>query len=566
MARDLFAQQSGRNLFSQDPPTPSVATSKEEVALKEPSLADRAIGAGEAALAIATGVPAQLASGYAGLAGSIDGLEEGAKAVDRVQSLAYTPKTDEGVEALEAVGDAAGFVGESISRVPAGLKGLFDLATGKGLDQAVDSINEIKEQGAASMLGDYVADTTGSPELATAVSMAPEIAATIIPAFKIKGAKNRALMQAVEANSPKTIDYIVKGSKAVKSKAVKEARKSGVLDDATTLMIKGADTSDKKAALNMIETAKKSLIDKKSQYIDRTYDEAGSALKGRIDILDKTINDYGKRIGDVTRNMTQTVDMDTPINNFTKSLYEDLGVRFSQKGGRFSPVFKGSAIEDNGQAKRAISILVERIQSPKIDNASYNHNLKKYIDEKVTYGKDVEGIKGKTERALKAFRSDINNTLQDAVPEYRELNQVYSRASDLKGSIKDSIGSKVNLKDKKALGTAARALGNNTQKRGNMINTLNDIESFTDDMKIKTDGDVLTQFIVADELDNLLGGQAKTGFKGQISEGVSAAVDAATGNTPSGIISKAGRLISKEKDTAEKLNLYEKAIKDMINE
>lgn len=566
MARDLFAQQSGRNLFSQDPPTPSVATSKEKVALKESSLADRAIGAGEAALAIATGVPAQLASGYAGLAGSIDGLEEGAKAVDRVQSLAYTPKTDEGVEALEAVGDAAGFVGESISRIPAGLKGLFDLATGKGLDQAVDSINEIKEQGAASMLGDYVADTTGSPELATAVSMAPEIASTIIPAFKIKGARDRALMQAVEANSPKTIDYIVKGSKAVKSKAVKEARKSGVLDDATTLMIKGADASDKKAALNMIETAKKSLTDKKSQYIDRTYDEAGSALKDRIDILDKTINDYGKRIGDVTRNMTQTVDMDTPINNFTKSLYEDLGVRFSQKGGRFSPVFKGSAIEDNGQAKRAISILVERIQSPKIDNASYNHNLKKYIDEKVTYGKDVEGIKGKTERALKAFRSDINNTLQDAVPEYRELNQVYSRASDLKGSIKDSIGSKVNLKDKKALGTAARALGNNTQKRGNMINTLNDIESFTDDMKIKTDGDVLTQFIVADELDNLLGGQAKTGFKGQISEGVSAAVDAATGNTPSGIISKAGRLISKEKDTAEKLNLYEKAIKDMINE
>jgi len=523
---------------------------------QESGFLDTAAGIGEAALAIGTGIPAQVASGFSGLAGGdIPATQE---------ALTYAPRTQEGQEALQSVGEAAEFVGETISRIPAGLKGLFDLATGEDLDTAARSVEEIKTRGASKVLGDYVADVTGSPELATAVALTPELASTLVPAFKLKSMQNSAMLQAIEQGSDKALNYLARGSKAVKSKAIKKARDLGVLDDATTKLIKGSSAEDKKSVLSMIKTAKRGLTDKKAQYLDRTYDEAGKALKTRIDTLDNTLDEYGKRIGELTRNLDGDVSLDNAVTNFTNKLYDDLSVRFVQKDGKFTPSFKGSAIEDNATAKRVVSRLVERIQNPKMNNPNYAHRaLKQYIDDQVNYGKVGEGLTGKADNIVKGFRSDINQTLQEAIPKYGELNAVYSKAANLKNAISDSIGRKVNLKDSRAMGTAARALGNNTQKRGNMINALNEIEDFTKSLGKEQKGDVMTQFIIADELDNLLGGQAATGLKRQ--SGGAAAVETAQAIAePRSLVSKAGKLLSKEVDTAQKLDLYEKAVKDML--
>ena len=499
-------------------------------------LGEKAIGAAETALTAATGATGGTIGMIGGtlqqLADEIRSGEFGSyEAADRIEkranelaaALTYQPRTESGQEMTQALGEAAG-----------------SLAPLAGLAGPVSQVGQLAKAGA------------------------PRSVAQALQQANIPAIRNQSLLEAIESGSKNAANYINRGGKAVKSKALKRARDAGVIDDATSLLIKGSSPEDKKAALDMIRTAKRGLTDKKAQYLDRTYDSVGKSLKDRIKVLDSTMKDYGKRIGDLTKNMQGEVSLDDAVSNFTNKLYDDLSVRFQQTEGKFKPIFKGSAIEDNATAKRVVSRLVERIQSPKMKNPNYAHRaLKQYIDDQVTFGKTGEGLTGKADGIVKGFRADINQTLQDSIPKYGELNSVYSRAADLRNAISDSIGRKVDLGDTKALGTAARALGNNTQKRGVMTKALNDIEEFSRSVGKEPKGDVMTQFIIANELDDLLGGQARTGFKRQV--GAGEAIEAVQSMTePRGILSKAGKLLTKEMDTADRLDLYEKAVRDML--
>jgi uncharacterized protein YoxC len=502
-----------------------------------PTLGQQAIGAGETALTALTGATGgtlgMIGGTLKGLADEIRAGEFGSyEAADRIEkkanelaaALTYQPRTEAGQEMVQELGEAA-----SVLTPLAGLAG------------------------PAAQVGQL-----GK----TSVSAMPKVQ-PILSAIDIPEIRNRSMIDAINSGSKKAANYIERGGKAVNSRALKKARDIGVIDDATSVLIKGSSAEDKKAALDMIKSAKRGLTDKKAQYLDRTYDSVGSALKQRVKTLDSVMDDYGKRIGALTKNMEGEVSLDNAVSNFTNKLYDDLSVRFQQSEGKFKPIFKGSAIEDNATAKRVVSRLVERIQSPKMSNPNYAHRtLKQYIDDQVNYGKTGEGLTGKADSIVKGFRSDINKTLQDAIPKYGELNSVYSKAADLKNAISDSIGRKVNLEDPRAMGTATRALGNNTQKRGNMINAINDIEDFSRSLGKEQKGDVMTQFIIADELDKLLGGQASTGLKGQTTGVAGEAVKAVA--EPRSLISKAGKLLTREADTAEKLTAYEKAIKDML--
>lgn len=501
----------------------------------EPTLGEKAIGAGETALTAITGATGgtlgmiggtlqqlaeEIRSGDFGSYEAANRIEQ--RANELASALTYQPRTEAGREMTQELGEAA--------------SALTPLA---GLAGPVTQIGQLAKAGAPKTVSQ-----------ALKMANVPEI-------------RNQSLLQAIDSGAEKAANYINRGGKAVKSRALKRARDAGVLDDATSLLIKGSSAEDKKAALSMIKTAKRSLTDKKAQFMDRTYDSVGSALKDRVKVLDDTMKDYGKRIGELTKNMEGEVNLDNAVSSFTNKLFDDLSVRFQQSEGKFKPIFKGSAIEDNATAKRVVSRLVERVQSPKMRDPNYAHRtLKQYIDDQVTFGKTGEGLTGKADTLVKEFRRDINQTLQDSIPRYGELNSVYSRAADLRNAISDSIGRKVDLTDSRAMGTATRALGNNTQKRGAMINAINDIEGFAKSVGKDPKGDVMTQFIIADELDNLLGGQAKTGFKRQVSEGL--IEGAQTIAEPRSIVSKAGRLLSKELDTADKLDIYEKAIKDML--
>lgn len=190
MARDLFAQQpQGRNLFEQAQP--------------EPSLGDQIIGGAENIASVLSGAVAEPIAGIAGIVQSVNPFADegaGAEAVEATrQALTYQPRTEEGIEQQQAIGEALQPVGEALSS-------------------------------AERFLGDNVLDITGSPALATLAHTLPTVALELLG---IKGAKTvtgapkaptgKQIQQSIVESAP-DIQKIKQASRAV----YKEIDDSGV--------------------------------------------------------------------------------------------------------------------------------------------------------------------------------------------------------------------------------------------------------------------------------------------------------------------------------------------------
>jgi len=152
-------------------------------------------GAGfiEPALAVATAIPATIASGVTGLvAGAVGGSEAAAETQRQVQEAGtFEPKTAAGKEGLETLGDLVKF-GVDVARIPlSGLGGIAELiSSGLDVDQAVERIKSIQEQGVGKELGDITFEATESlpaPVRAAAATLAELIPDIALTATGLKG-------------------------------------------------------------------------------------------------------------------------------------------------------------------------------------------------------------------------------------------------------------------------------------------------------------------------------------------------------------------------------------------
>jgi len=161
----------------------------------------------EPAAAIASGIPAEVAAGVAGIVQSVNPFADegaGARAVEATrEALTFKPRTQEGQEGLEAVGEALGGVAETL--------------------QAIDNF-----------AGDSVFELTGSPALAAAAKAAPTLAIELLTLGTGKGLKSVARsagkkleagkIQTAIAKSAPQIDQLKEAASAV----YKELDDSGI--------------------------------------------------------------------------------------------------------------------------------------------------------------------------------------------------------------------------------------------------------------------------------------------------------------------------------------------------
>ncbi len=143
----------------------------------------------EPALTIGSSIVAEPLAGIAGLIGSALPGEEG-QGADFVkqtsEALTYKPKTQSGMEGLQAVGSAVQKGVDAANYPISGLAGLGELAAGQGLDQAVETIENVQNQGVSRTLGERIFEETDSPLAATIAYSAPT---ALLEYFGVKGAK-----------------------------------------------------------------------------------------------------------------------------------------------------------------------------------------------------------------------------------------------------------------------------------------------------------------------------------------------------------------------------------------
>jgi len=278
---------------------------------------------------------------------------------------------------------------------------------------------------------------------------------------------------------------------------------------------------------------------------------AGNSLLDRVNHI-KTVNrEAGKQIDEVAKSLRgRGVDSTKAIDNFMDNL-DEMGIRLDN---RLRPNFKGSDIEGLSGPQLAIANMVKRMAAGRkgvAPDAHELHRMKRFIDEQVTYGKACEGLKGKTERVLKQLRKDLDTTLDDAFPEYNNVNTRYADTVGALDALQDVAGRKMDLfgaNAEKATGTLLRRMMSNAQSRVNLVDAVDNLDSISRKYGGVFDDDIATQMLFVDELDSVFGPVARTSLAGEVGKGTKKVLETATGQRT--MLGTAGEVVVKG---AEKL-------------
>ena len=579
------AQSVGQNMFDQfdEKNKEPELGSPDIVPMPEGNFMDSIV---EPARAVGSGAVHSVSGGLAGLTDALigDGAASGAERSQRIQGEAFTPTTQRGQEGMEALAEGVQEVIDLVNFPVSGVAGLYELLKGQDLDQAIDTIRSVRENGAGETYGRRVMEETGNPMLATLARVAPEGLMEVMglkgggsavrnaPKFfekatPFKEALERSVKETVKkTDDPLMIGYNPKGGNPKQSRVkkimadkilsgsedadlvtfkvdakgntVKDAAASAAIDQGfdpgTIQAVKQATKTDKAKMLEMTDIMERGIKNKRYAANKRPADVAGDTLLERFKVVDGINRRAAKDLDkEAAKLKGRQVDYTNAADQFAQDL-QGIGVRLESSSGRVRPNFKGSDIEGLDGPELVIKNILNRVGQGEVKSAYDLHRIKKYIDENANYGKSGEGLKGQAETIVKRLRHNIDKTLDSNFAGYDSVNQTYATTREAIDALQDVAGKKMDLHGgnaDKALGTLLRRLMSNAQSRVTLMDAVKKIE----DAAIRRgdpDTDLMSLMLFADELDSVFGPVARDSFQGQIVQGVSTAGKAAV--SPSG--------------------------------
>jgi hypothetical protein len=471
------------------------------------------------------------------------------------------------------------------------------LATAPGLQIASGGTamagGEIAKESGAGTVGQIAASLAGaavpfSPQIArsiaqqTAQAVAPKGAGilksaepTIGESVESIGAtikekvapKSTEEISATLKTDPANVDvvkYKLSGAQVLPDKLAANVLKQGWKDGAVA-SIKASTDNDKRAMTQMLNIFKLGDKNEKFRAMNRPADVLGKSVDNRIKFLTTTKDNAGKEIDKIAQTQLkgQQINFDPAINSFVDDLGK-IGVKVElDKNGIAKAVLKDSDIQGDKQAQRILNIVLERLSNVKTPDAYGIHTAKRFIDTQVSYGKKnlSNPLSAQAERTLKNLRSNLNHTLGDANPNYREANTAYSDTIDALDNMQKAAGTNIDFDSPnadKAFGQAMRKLLSNYGSRVNMIDSIDNVNQTAAKYGMNLDDDVVNQLIFVNELDRMFGAAADMTFKGQVSQGIRTGLDVARGNAAE----RAFDLLAQKAESLRGIN-KENAIKAM---
>lgn len=499
---------------------------------KSRPLMDTAMGVVELATAAGTGMLAEPLAGLGGIAQSINPLAEegaGAEEIKAVKGLAFQP----GERGKAVASDIAEAGKETLQDSQ---QASTDFLTGEGdfLPGVLGTLVDAGQSAAESLLQspDAVAEEAGP----LAGSVAKSIPAAIGAITGLQGgrAATRAVSQSNRAAQITPNDNITRlikegvpdketarfhipegATRAVKDNQAIEVIKQG-FDEGAVSVIKASSPVDRQKMKRMLQIQRRADQNARFATLNRPSDVVGDSMLSRVKSVLKANRDAGNQIDRVAKGLRgKRVDFAPAGNQFLDDLAE-MGVGFD---GNLKPTFKGSDIEGIAAAENAIKRLSARMSSGGVPDAFDIHKMKRFIDEQVTFGKNAEGLAGKTEAVMKRFRRSLDKALDDAFPEYNAVNTKFSETRDALDQIQDIAGRKMNFDGPNAdkqLGTLLRRITSNAQSRVPLMNAADALETVAKRHGVAPKDDLVSQIMFVTEMERVLGPSAKTGLQGQL--------------------------------------------------
>jgi hypothetical protein len=516
----------------------------------EPTLQDTLKGIDETILAIGTGATTgaggmvrgtltqlaqEISSGQFGTPEAAKRIEEAA--MKSAAEYTYQPRTQEGQQMTQAVGEFAG-------RYLAPLAGATgELAAAGQAARQAGPIMPTTAAGAPGGMGVRPGPEAPATQGGMGVRPAPRPEEMTIPqqmaATRQQATSARAAKLAEEPYNIENAPVFIQGPKGsekiipdkLAENYIRQGGKPGVV-----AAIKAGSDADRRAALQMVDVYKAGKTDEKKRALLRPTDVIGRTIDERVKFLVDSAKKSGEEIDSIAKGVMkkQPVDYQPAIDDFEAAL-DELGIKTMDitKGGVKKRVvnLKGSDVEGDTGAKRILNTVFERMYETDAPlNAFDVHRLKRYLDTQINYGpRRANALTIEAERAIKVLRRGLNDAMGDKFPDYRAANTQYSDSIGALNDLQKSVGSQIDLKSAnadKSLGTASRKLLSNYSSRVSLMDSLDLAEQVAARYGLKIKDSVINQVIVANELDRMFGTTADTSLKG-IMQNVERGVDIA---------------------------------------
>jgi hypothetical protein len=482
--------------------------------------------------------------------------EDAAKYANEAASYFITPpESQTGKDIAEFMGDVGGALPPTLGVTPAiipnvatgiqGARAVKDVADAK-LMQQVEKIpqrNPMTDRGKANQqLAQIIQNDPENVEAARY-----ELADRPNPQSSMQALKQKVMPPSPIQESPISVEAIKQG-----------------FDEGVVQPIKAANKETKKLMRDMLELKDKARKNRKMEMRSKPFYVVGDEIKKRgLSVLSAN-KDAGKAIDKAARSLKgKPADAATIGRQFSDNL-SNIGVKLTDDG-RLD--FSGSDIEDNPAAEKAIQYVVNRMKKGGNLDAYDLHRMKRFIDDKVTYGKNAEGLAGVAENTLKKLRRNIDQQLDDNYPEYDAANTAYKETRDALDTLQDVAGKKFDLtgeNSEKKLGNLSRRIMSNAQTAGDVITLIDDVTNTANkyiNYKVADDGqfllpdlnakskkvfnaDIDMLALFSDELDNRFGPSSRTSFENlasrQAQNDIRKAADAMTSQGRANIILEKG--------------------------
>lgn len=514
-------------------------------------------GAGEVIKAIGGGVIGAIEGGIKGIESLEDGsLSESADIVRQTQQdYAAPPKTQTGQRYLKNTGDFMELVDKitatGIGAVPTALASLIE---GTDLESDLKSLYE----GGTEGIADRVFKETGNSAAAgTAGVLLPSVLGMmggkppVSPDAKLL--KTNILKSAINAGEadPKIAKMMVNNAgKVIKDPLAKETIRQG-FDSGVVSAIKAGTETDRQVMREMLNTIKKMKKDAVYAQDARPSDAAGKQLIKRVGEVEKIRRLAGKEVDAAARGLKGQQVETAPV---IKGLQDDLsriGVNLDDSG---NLAFKGSDLEGDLPAQRVISTVIDRMRNTQAPDAYDFHRMKKFIDNRVDYGKkNQKAMTNTAENIIKKLRANIDGQLDDLSPSYDKANTKFSDAITALDQIGGAAGKKLDFSSPSGSnqsGILLRRLTSNIQSRGQLKDAINATEGIASKYGSRFEDNMSLQMLLAQELERMFKFSPSTSLGGEVKKNITAATQGRQGIVAAGI-DKVGDAVEKARGINE---------------
>lgn len=462
-----------------------------------------------------------------------EALKAGAKQSGFQSGIGNVLTSQPGLQATS--GFFGGGAGQLAKERGAGLTGQFAATVGGGMIPIVPAATKAVIQATAKAVAPTGAGIRDKIEPTLKESVQSTVATV---QEKISPQNQQIIKKKIEATPDliETVNFRISGTQVVPDNQATEAIKQG-WKDGTIASIKAASDSDRNAMTKMLNIFKMGEKSEAYRTLKRPADTLGDTVQSRINFLARNNKLSGMAIDRIAKSRLrgQTVDYDPAVNSFLKDL-ENIGVKVElYPSGVAKANLAGSRIQGDVAGEKLLNTILKRLSKTKPPDALGVHDVKRFIDTQVDYGKRniSNPLTAEAERAVKNLRRNLNLSLGEQFPVYKAANTKYSDTKTALDALQNAAGTKIDFKSpsaNKQLGTAMRKLTSNYGTRANLIDALDQANSTSTKYGMKLNDDIVNQLIFVNELDRMFGAAAQTSLKAEVGSAMRTGVEIARGN------------------------------------